>query len=56
MSTILRSTLVLLTLLGAARSALAFPEHTIYVDMSHSQNTDSGMIDADCEDADQNAR
>lgn len=56
MSTFLRSVLILFALLGAAQSASAYPEHTIYVDTSHLGSTDSGIIEADCDEADRNAR
>lgn len=46
MSTLLRSVLVLFALSGAAMPALAYPEHTIYVDTSHTRGTDSGPYEA----------
>lgn len=42
MSTLLRSMLVLFALSGAAMPAFAYPEHTIYVDMTHIGTLDSG--------------
>lgn len=46
MSTLLRTAIVLLALSAAALPALAYPEHTIYVDTSHNGGTDSGPIDS----------
>lgn len=45
MSTLLRSMLVLFALSGAALPALAYPEHTIYVDTTHIGSPDSGPYD-----------
>jgi hypothetical protein len=42
MSTLLRSMLVLFALSGAVQPALAYPDHTIYVDMTHVGTIDSG--------------
>jgi hypothetical protein len=57
MSNLLRSTLVFMVLVGAAVPALAYPEHTIYVDTSHYGSTDIGMITGSSYDeADRGAR
>lgn len=42
MSNLLRSVLVLFAFSGAALPALAYPEHTIYVDTSNFGGTDTG--------------
>jgi hypothetical protein len=56
MRTLLHSVLVLFPILGANQAASAHLEYTIYVDTSHDANIGSGMIGADCDEADRNAR
>jgi hypothetical protein len=56
MRTLLHSVLALFPILGANQAASAHLEYTIYVDTSHDANIGSGMIGADCDEADRNTR